>query len=290
MDARRFSLLAAVLALGMLVALHGRPAPAAAASPLTRSPDGRPLILTFDDEFDNFRRWRDGQGVWRTTFRNGKAADEFSIRTLKWNGELELYVDPDFRPRGRPLGLNPFTVRNGVLEIAATPAPASAVADLRGFRYVSGLITTEPSFRQTYGYFEMRAKLPGGKGVWPGFWLLPSDFSWPPEIDIMESVGDPSKYYVTLHTKAAPKDPGTEVRITPEAFHVFAVSWDRREVIWFLDGREVKRLPTPADMHKPMFILANVALGGGWAGAPDASTPFPAKLKIDYIRAYRFGS
>jgi beta-glucanase (GH16 family) len=272
------------LALALGACLRSAPtAEAAAAGPLTVSPDGRPLKLTFADEFTDFRRYVNGKGVWRTTYKDGKAADEFDLRTLKNNKEVELYVDPDFLK----LGLNPFRISNGVLEIRAEPAPPHAKTALRDYRYVSGLITTQPSFSQTYGYFEMRAKLPAGKGVWPAFWLLPRDLSWPPEVDIMESVGDPSKYYVTYHSSAV-KDGGTEVKIAPDAFHVFAVSWDRQNVIWFVDGREVKRLPTPPDMHKPMFLVANLALGGDWAGAPDASTPFPASYKIDYIRAYRF--
>ena len=49
-------------------------------------------------------------------------------------------------------------------------------------------------------------------------------------------------------------------------------------------------MPTPADMHKPMYMLANIATGGDWAGAPDHTTQFPARMQIDYIRAYRFGS
>lgn len=278
-----FRLVGAVLAAAALSA-----AGPSLGAPLARSPDGRALTLTFDDEFDSFQPWRAGHGVWRTTFRAGGRANDFNVRTLKHNGELQLYVDPDFAPDGRPLGLDPFRVRDGVLEIAASPAPPEVTDDLRGYRYISGLITTQPSFRQTYGYFEMRAKLPRGKGVWPGFWILPADLSWPPEVDIMENIGDPTKVYLTLHSGAAPRDPGTQVRLTPNAFHVFALSWDPDELVWFVDGREVKRLPTPPDMHKPMYMLANVALGGGWAGAPDASTPFPAVLSIDYIRAYRF--
>ncbi|MFC3069480.1 glycoside hydrolase family 16 protein [Phenylobacterium soli] len=274
---------ALVLALALGACLRGPSEASAAPGPLKTSPDGRPLALTFDDEFNSFRRFPGPGGVWRTTFKDGRAGDEFELRTLKGNKEVQLYVDPEFQR----LGLNPFRVANGMLEIAATPAPAGAAAGLRGYRYVSGLISTQPAFAQTYGYFEMRAKLPRGKGVWPAFWLLPADLSWPPEVDIMESVGDPSKYYVTYHSAAA-KDSGTEVPISPDTFHTFAVSWDSKDVAWFVDGREVKRLPTPADMHKPMFMVANVALGGDWAGYPDATTPFPAKLTIDYIRAYRF--
>lgn len=280
----RPGLAALVVALAATACLRGAPsAEAAAAPPLLESPDGRPLTLTFADDFKEFRPYANGKGVWRTTYKDGRAADEFELRTLKGNKEVQLYVDPEFMR----LGLNPFRIVDGHLEIRAEPAPPQAQASLRGYRYVSGLISTQPSFSQTYGYFEMRAKLPAGKGLWPAFWLLPEDLSWPPEVDIMESVGDPSKYYVTYHSAAA-RDSGTETPIAPNAFHVFAVSWDRENVVWYLDGREVKRLPTPADMHKPMFMIANLALGGDWAGYPDATTPFPATYEIDYIRAYRF--
>lgn len=278
---------------------------AADPGPLKQTPDGRRLELAFQDEFDSFRPWRDGQGVWRTTFRDGRDDndDDFNLRTLKWNKEVQLYVDPDMRghagrhgdgePPGlrrgqdRPLGLNPFEVGGGKLSIRFERAPARAKDALGGFQYVSGLITTQPSFSQTYGYFEIRAKLPRGKGIWPAFWLLPKDLSWPPEIDVMESVGDPSKVYATYHSNAA-KIQGQEFTVTPEDFHTYAVAWDREHVTWFIDGRQVRREKTPADMHKPMYMLANIASGGDWAGAPDATTPLPARLTIDYIRAYRF--
>ncbi|HEY8614652.1 glycoside hydrolase family 16 protein [Phenylobacterium sp.] len=308
----RAALTAAVLAAGLAACQGGGSrAEAATTAPLARAPDGRALKLVFTDEFDSFRRYRNGQGVWRTTFRDGRDDndDDFNLRTLKWNKELQLYVDPDMvghrgrhgddeRPgdegrrarrqaTDRALGLDPFTVRDGVLEIRADRAPAHAVQHLGGFRYVSGLITTQPSFSQTYGYFEMRARLPRGKGVWPAFWMLPLDLSWPPEIDIMESVGDPSTVYVTAHSNHV-KGQGVEVKVDPEAFNTFAVSWDKDQLVWFVNGREVKRQPTPADMHKPMYLLANIALGGSWAGEPDETTPFPARMQIDYIRAYRF--
>jgi beta-glucanase (GH16 family) len=279
----RAALASMALALGLAACLRASPPAVAATAPLARAPDGRPLTLTFADDFNSFRPWRQGKGVWRTTFRDGKGSDDFDLRTLKWNKELELYVDPDFRG----LGLDPFATRDGVLEITAQAARPQDAGKLGAFRYTSGLITTQPSFSQTYGYFEMRAKLPRGKGVWPAFWLLPLDLDWPPEIDVMESIGDPSKVYVTAHSKTG-KAEGTEVPVTPDDFHVYAVAWDAEQLAWFVDGREVKRSPTPPDMHKPMYLLANVALGGDWAGAPDATTPFPARLRIDYIRAYRF--
>jgi len=254
--------------------------------PLRATPDGRALVLTFADEFDSFRPLRGRSGVWRTTFGDGTHLG-LDRRSLPTNGELQLYVDPDISGARGSLNLNPFSVRDGVLEITAAPTPPELKPLLNNYAYMSGVITTQPSFTQTYGYFEMRARLPRGKGLWPAFWLLPADQSWPPEIDVMESIGDPSQVFVTTHSKAT-KAEGFERRIAGDEFHTFAVSWDANDVVWYIDGKEAGRHKTPADMHKPMYMLANLAVGGNWPGAPDARTRFPATYEIDYIRAYRF--
>jgi beta-glucanase (GH16 family) len=276
------------VAAGICLALAacGAPARSAATGPLSTAPDGRKLELTFREEFDSFRPWRDNAGAWRTTFGDGKAQG-FGARTLQANKELQLYVDPDMADAEGKVGLDPFTVKDGVLIITADRAPETLKPRLGGYGYTSGLISSQPSFRQTYGYFEMRAALPRGKGLWPAFWLLPADLSWPPEIDVMESIGDPTKVYVTAHSKTG-KAQGIEVKVAGEGFHTYAVAWDPKQLVWYVDGVEAGRQPTPSDMHKPMYLLANLAMGGDWAGAPDNSTRFPATYAIDYIRAYRF--
>jgi beta-glucanase (GH16 family) len=149
------------------------------------------------------------------------------------------------------------------------------------------MISSQPSFWQTYGYFEMRAKIPSGRGLWPAFWLLPKDQSWPPEIDVMESVGDASHIYATVHSTVQPAA-GIEARISPDSFHTFAVSWDPDQIVWYVDDRRIGAAHTPADVHKPMYMIANLAVGGNWPGSPDATTVFPAEMTIDYIRAYKF--
>src|SRR5689334_18378805 len=95
--------------------------------------------LTFDDELNGFSRFNGTAGTWKTTFWDG-------IRTLSSNGELEYYSDAS-------IGVNPFSIRNGALDIAA--APSADPAKTGGLPYTSGLIVSEPSFHQTYGYFEM---------------------------------------------------------------------------------------------------------------------------------------
>jgi beta-glucanase (GH16 family) len=282
--------LALACALGTCQRAAGAPGPPAAgppaSGPLKKAPDGRPLSLTFADDFDSFRPFVGGKGIWRTTFGDGHRAD-FDQRTLRWNKEVQLYVDPDLIDAQGPMGLDPFAVHDGVLQITGARAPERLAKRLGGFAYTSGLISSQPSFNQLYGYFEMRAALPRGKGLWPAFWLLPADMSWPPEIDVMESIGDPSRVYVTAHSNAA-KAQGIEAHTSGEGFHTYAVAWDAQTLVWYVDGAEAGRQPTPPDMHKPMYMLANLAMGGDWAGPPDATTPFPATYAIDFIRAYRF--
>jgi beta-glucanase (GH16 family) len=204
---------------------------------------------------------------------------------------MQLYVDADMADsQGRPMGLNPFSVRDGVLEIAAAPADERLARLAPDYPYMSGMISSREGFSQLYGYFEARVKLPAGKGLWPAVWLLPADYSWPPEIDIMESIGDPMKAFMTVHSGAA-KTPGVEVHPLLPGFHTYAVAWDPQQIVFYLDGKETQRNPTPGDMQrKPMFIMANLAIGGVWAGPPDRSTAWPAKFDIDFIRIYRFAS
>jgi hypothetical protein len=245
----------------------------------SRAPDGRPLRLTFSEDFHSLDAAPVGHPRWRTIYGDGADAD---LGRRTHGDELEIYVDPSMGDR-----LDPFLVRGGGLDIVARPAPSALASQLAGHPFTSGLISSQPSFAQRYGYFEIRARLPAGKGLWPAIWLLPADNTWPPEIDIMESIGDPHTVYTSLHSKAAPTF-SKEVRVGGDGFHTFAVSWDPRDVVWYVDGGQVARQPTPPDMNKPMFLIVNLAVGGAWAGTPDASTPFPAVFSINSIRVYQF--
>ncbi len=255
------------------------------------------LTETFAEDFDSFSRYDEGaaqekdrQGRWRTNY-GWQGLDEEGSRSLP--GELQVYGDAAFKGAApQALGLDPFHISNGALEIRGEPAPPRALPFIWGRRYVSGLITTKFSFSQLYGVFEIRARLPQGRGLWPAFWLLPADGGWPPEIDVFEALGhECGKLYLAAHTSAL----GTHTASGGDAavpglctgFHVFAAEWQEREIRWYFDGVEIKRTATPDDMHKPMYLLANLAVGGGWAGKPDSSTRFPAVYAIDWIRAYR---
>jgi beta-glucanase (GH16 family) len=236
------------------------------------------LHATFSEQFANFAASAsgvvDGRPAWRTTYIGGD-------RTLPNNREAEWYADPG--PDG------PFRISKNILEITASPAAGLP----RGATYRSGLITSQRLFSQRYGYFEMRAQLPRGRGMWPAFWLLPADGNWPPEIDVMEMLGDaPTTYYVSLHARpdGKPLDAITPVH-APDltaGFHVFGVAWRPDRICFYLDDALVHDSATPADLHGAMYLLANLAVGGegSWPGA--AIPGSQGVFRIAWIRAWQF--
>jgi beta-glucanase (GH16 family) len=254
------------------------------------------LAPTFSDEFDALSLDLEDNGVqpkgtWRTNFGYG-GSSSLDSRTLVNNGELQVYADRLFSGTAKAsLNLDPFRIVDGKLEIIAEPLKEDLRQFTWGRSYSSGLLTTKGSFSQQYGVFEIRTKIPHGKGLWPAFWLLPTDNGWPPEVDILEILGDnPKKLYVSWHSNAGGKHTSEtkpiDVADTSAAFHTYSVEWTKDAISWFFDDIQVATKPTPQDFHRPMYMLVNLAVGGSWPGSPDASTRFPATYSIDWIRAY----
>jgi beta-glucanase (GH16 family) len=208
------------------------------------------------------------------------------------NRELQVYSDRLFSGTGKTsLNIDPFRIADGKLDIVAEPLKEDLRQFAWGRSYTSGLLTTKASFSQVYGLFEIRAKLPKGKGLWPAFWLLPENRAWPPEIDVLEVLGDNTKkLYVSWHSNVGGKHTADakaiDVPDMSEDFHTYSVVWEKDSLMWFFDDVQVASKATPEDFHLPMYMLINLAVGGGWPGSPDKTTQFPAKYTIDWVRAY----
>ncbi|PDT53135.1 MULTISPECIES: family 16 glycosylhydrolase [Sinorhizobium] len=241
------------------------------------------LTQTFSDEFTTLQLRSGTSGVWDPKF--WWAPEKGS--TLTGNGELQWYINPSYQPTA---SANPFSVNNGILTITAKPASEALQAEINGYDYTSGILTTHSSFAQTYGYFEIRADMPDDQGVWPAFWLLPADGSWPPELDVVEMRGqDPNTVIATVHSN----ETGSQTSIASavkvadaSGFHKYGVLWTEDEIVWYFDDAAIARADTPSDMHDPMYMLVNLAVGG-IAGAPSDGLVDGSQMKIDYIRAYQ---
>ncbi len=196
------------------------------------------------------------------------------------------------------------TVNNGILTLQARKQ--KTVYKKQTFNYTSGLLTSDrdtnttsvpAKFDFTYGYAEIRAKVPAGKGLWPAFWMLPSDHSDTSEIDVMEILGDhPEKNYMTYHYGSGQQLSSSFV-ITGTDFskdyHTYAVDWNPDSMVWYIDGVEKYRITDAAVLpNKAFYLIANLQVGtrNTWPGAPDNSTVFPANYDIDYVRVWKKGN
>lgn len=230
--------------------------------------------LTLDQSFDGTDL---DSEIWRTRFPWGR--DRSSV------GELQWYVRDDLE------GSDFFQVAEGRLRIVADRCVLPREPDRE---FCSGLISTHDSFSQEYGYFEIRARVPAGQGLWPACWLLPLDESRQREIDIFEILGhEPNVVHMNVHytneddeQTAIPGDfTGPDFSLD---YHIFAIDWNEERVVWYVDGVERHRVSESEAVPSGLFyLITNLAVGGNWPGHPDETTPFPAHLDIDFIRVYR---
>jgi beta-glucanase (GH16 family) len=174
--------------------------------------------------------------------------------------------------------------------------------------YTSARLRTKNLGDWKRGRFEMRAKMPIGQGIWPAFWMLPTDevyggWAASGEIDILEYLGhDPDRVFGTIHYGGpAPENQWSSGSYTlpsgtfHDDFHTFALEWDLCEMRWYVDGNlySTKRNwystngPFPAPFDQRFHLLLNMAVGGNLPGPPDATTEFPQEMVVDWVRVWQ---
>lgn len=171
-----------------------------------------------------------------------------------------------------------------------------------GSDYTSGRIKTLGLFSFQYGRVDIRARVPGGEGLWPALWMLGENFpviGWPDcgEIDIMEYRGaEPGIVHGAIHTPssygATVNHATTPVPDAETAFHIYSIEWDNQKIRFMVDYQEFY-LYQPSEYNSstwpfdaPFFILMNVAVGGTFGGAVNNSV-FPQTMSVDWVRVYQ---
>ncbi|MGW2491422.1 discoidin domain-containing protein [Streptomyces sp. NPDC001606] len=254
---------------------------------------GNPEHIVFQDEFNTAAGTTPDTAKWTQDTGPGV------------NGELEYYTN------GRNTTMD--GAGNLVIEARkeATPGSSCPTDPLTGSttcQYASGRINTSDHFNFTYGHVESRIKVTGTQGLWPAFWLLGSNFKtgtpWPAcgEIDIMEHIGKvPDTVYSTIHAPAynGAGGYGAPYQVAgsdfSSGFHTYALDWDSSHMTFTVDGNAfftvarstLETTKGPWVYDHPFYIILNNAVGGDWPGAPDASTVFPQKMLVDYVRVWQ---
>ncbi len=271
-------------------------------------------------------------GIWRHVHR----WDDYIF-----NSPLSFHADPAL------IDLNPFHIEGGILSITPSPIPdnmrdrvedllvgdRASTEEVAALTHYTGMISLHDSWGETYGYYEVRARMPKGLGHWPALWLSPATKGWPPEIDLIEVKGSEhrfrarNRYQATIHFDGIDPNGGRwrepvpdeiasgeldaelmrrndrgaprwalSTQIEPDInifdeFAVYGLEWTPDEVIWTFGATpdqmvEVFRTPTPADLHSPLYFIANTEVGGVLGGTPGPFGLRDDALEIDYVKVF----
>lgn len=243
-------------------------------------------------------------------------ADEFSggsIDTSKWNVGVLPFGGYDGSQHyhnqqyGSYIVPQDSFIKDGTLNLTTgnTPVTNPDVPAIGTIPYTEGMINGKGKFSVNGGYFEICARFPAGKGLWPAFWLAAQDGDWPPEIDVAEWFGGlealqigqpwatgPPPLWQTAGSKWLSTWKYSNAATT--GYHDYAVWWSPGSpgtVRYYIDGQMVHEVDgSTSDLipNTPMYMILN---SGTWAsssrgGPPDATTVFPNSFKVDYVRVY----
>lgn len=260
--------------------------PPVAPAPVTPATGGVPAgyMLVWSDEFES---------VGEQLPNNSKWAYDTSRNSAGWyNDEKQYYASNR---------LQNAKLSGGKLVITARKEDLSTAPDWGGQHYTSARLFTKGKASWTYGFYEVRAKLPCGAGTWPAIWSLGAWTDvWPlqGEIDIMEQTGgDKTRTLGTVHTQSGSGGNGstgsTQVTDACGTFHNYQMTWTAQSINFSVDGATYRTAYTnpmtgvnawPFD--QPQYLLLNLAIGGTLGGTIDDRI-FPVTFEIDYVRVYQ---
>ncbi len=217
------------------------------------------------------------KGHWRLVF-----SDDFTGTTLdtaNWstcyywgctnrgNRELEWYQ------------ASQVTVRDSTVSLTVVPDKT------KGKKYVSGMLSSYGKFSYRYGYAQIVAKLPVGRGVWSSFWFEPESGAWPPEVDILENWAQSHSVSFYVHFGAANNFDTANMYVptASSAFHTYGVDWEPGTFSWYVDGFLVSRLAL--SITQPEYLIADLAVNGKLP--PNSAVRFPQSLVIRSIKVWQ---
>lgn len=247
---------------------------------------------TFSDDFDilHLDPHATGDATWVTYFPWTKACPGFNVRLFPDNKNQQLWVDSEYGKDGKQLDVTVHEVTQaGTLRIYGKRTPREKLELTDGLPYVAGVITTQCSFWQKYGYIEGRMRFAFTKGHHCAFWMLPKEHTHAQlELDIVERVGKYGKFdRIYQNSHGAPQEKRiTSVKMEGDYrnWATYGLKWTPTTITWFVNGKETRRVDNY--IHEPMYLIVALEIGGTWPGRPDEKTKWPAVIEIDYIRAY----
>lgn len=238
-----------------------------------------------------------GSGRWTPGFFFD---DEPRGQTFWDTGEIAFKINPGFDWRDYPHATGQLSVSESLLRIRAEITPQALLEQLptnpntgRAPSWISGVLTSRHSFSiGSPAYYEIRAKLPKGKGLWPAFWLVASNNPAQREIDVLEFHGDKPDWtnvaqhnanYIGANLESEAQFCGRGVDFTLE-FHTFGCLRTDERLIFYIDGFEICKM-RPSIMLEEVLLypIIDLSVGGRWPGYPNSDTPSPSYFYVDWV-------
>ena len=189
------------------------------------------------------------------------------------------------------------TVGGGVLAITARKEYLNG-----SWQYTSARLKTRNLQDFRFGKIEARIKMPLGRGLWPGFWMLGSNETaarpWPlcGEMDIMEHVNADNVTHATEHwDNGGHVQYGTTgtIQAPTDGYHTYTMTWDTNYIHTFVDGvgyhdfNIAGGVGSTEEFQKRFYVLLNMAVGGDFPNVPSVDdSQLPATMYVDYVRVY----
>ena len=219
-------------------------------------------------------------GTWRLVFSDRFTGSTFDTAdwstcyyfgcTNKGNNELEWYR------------ASQVTVHDNTVSLRVVPK------QINGKQYVSGMLSSYGKFSFLYGYAQIVAKLPLGRGLWSSFWTEPESGAWPPEIDIFENWAQADSVNLYVHFGAADHFDHSTVYLptASSAFHTYGVDWEPGSITWYVDGFLWAHFAV--SIKQPEYLIADLAVDGKLP--PNSAVRFPQSLVIRSIEVWQHPS
>ena len=226
------------------------------------------------------------------------------------NQELEVYCAPG---ASRP---SPCDARNPNAYLDGEGNLVLQASKTASGTWTSARLKTQVLREFQYGRLEVRLKSTVGAGLWPAVWLLGANVDavgWPASgsVTIMENVPSsassnglgPATIRATIHGPGYSGANGLWQnhtlpdggRVDDAAFHIYGAIWSPHMIQFYVDDpgnvfcvRSAADVPAGGEwvFNHPFFLVMNLAVGGLWPGSPDATTPDPSRVWVDYVRLY----
>lgn len=246
--------------------------------------------LVWQDEFHSLEfgpgHWRDHFAVWNVRFLDGNGDKGFKLSDETKNrhgvGIGELLAATGLWGQGPYL----HRIDDGKLTMRTFPNPDPA--SFGGLPYLASMISGQDLYAQHQGYWEVRFRLKAlPQGHHLALWLLPDSYTWPPEIDLLEVVAsEPGVVFANTHGL----DASGISRFRPRRlgdWQVLGFEWSDVEMIWRLDGEEIRRQRASLPPETKFYFLASFEIGSRWPGEPSPDTSWPGQVEFDYLRIYQ---